>query len=261
MIAIMCALRQEIGPLLSCMNVPRKFEIDEALFYQGDLNGQPLTIVQGGVGRENAIKATRCLLESMEVDLLISSGVAGGIRQGLKVGDLVVAERVSYSKQSNFDVKELHLETDYVCNEMVVQLSRQLSGDIELKLHIGNLLTVDKIINEASTKRNIGDHNPFLAVEMESAAVAGVANEKEVAFAAIRSISDDVDDDLQLDYSNIISDDGKVKIAGIALEVLRNPQKLAVLKRLNKQTKKAAKSLAYFMPKLIPLIYDKNIKN
>ena len=261
MIAIMCALRQEISPLLSCMNVPRKFEIGDALFYQGDLNGHPLTIVQGGVGRENAIKATRCLLESEKVDLLISSGVAGGIRKGLNVGDLVVAESVGYSKQNDFDVEKLQLETDFVCNKKVVQLSRLISDNMELKLHIGNLLTVDKIINEASTKRNIGDHNPFLAVEMESAAVAGVAHEKEVAFAAIRSISDDVDDDLQLDYNNIISDEGKVKVAGIALEVLRNPQKLAVLKRLNKQTKKAAKSLAYFMPKLISLINNKNIKN
>ncbi len=254
MIAIMCALRQEISPLLSCMNVSKEFEIDETLFFQGDLNGQPLTIVQGGIGRENAIKATRCLLESAKVDLLISSGVAGGIRQGLKVGDLVVAERVAYSKQSDFDVEDLQLESDYVCNQKVVKLSRRLSGDLELKLHVGNILTVDKVINKASTKKNIGDHNPFLAVEMEGSAIAEVALENEVPFAAVRAISDDVDDDLHLDYDKILSNEGKVKVSGIALEVLKNPKKLAALKRLNKQTKNAAKSLAYFMPKLIPLI-------
>ncbi len=259
MIAIICALRQEISPLLGCVNVSKEFEVDEALFYQGDLNGQPVTIVQGGVGRKNAIKATRCLLESAKVDLLISSGVAGGIRQGLKVGDLVVAESVGYSKQNDFDGEKIQLESNHVCNKKVVQFAGQLSGDLELKLHIGNILTVDKVISEASTKRNIGEHNPFLAVEMESAAVAEVAREKDVEFAAIRSISDDVDDDLHLDYNNIISDEGKVKVAGIALEVLKNPQKLAVLKRLNKQTKRAAKSLAYFIPKLIPLINNKII--
>ncbi len=261
MIAIVCALRQEISPLLSCMNISKESEIDDVLFYQGYLNEQPLTLVQGGVGRENAIKATRCLLESTKVDLLISSGVAGGIRQGLKVGDLVVAERVGYSKQSDFDGKELQLESDYMCSKKVVQLSEQLNGDLEFVLHIGNLLTVDKVINKAKTKRNIGDHNSFLAVEMESAAVAEVARKNEVEFAAIRSISDDIDDDLHLNYDNIISDEGKIKVAGIALEVLKNPQKLAVLKRLNKQTKKAAESLAYFMPKLISLIYNKNLEN
>lgn len=259
MIAVLCAIRQEISPLAACMNVSKKFDIDEILFYQGDMNGLPLTLVQGGMGRENASKAACCLLESMKVDLLISAGVAGSIRQGLNVGDLVVAESVGYSKQSDFDSEELQLESDFVCKKEIVQLARQCSKGLESKLHFGNLLTVDKIISQASTKRRIGEHNSFLAVEMESAVIAKVASEKGVDFTAIRSISDDIDDDLQLDYDNIISDEGKVKVTSIALGVLKHPQKLALLSRLNKQTKTAAKSLAFFMSKLIPLIYDKTL--
>jgi len=254
MIAVLCAIRQEISPLAACMNVSKKFDIDEVLFYQGDMDGRPLTLVQGGIGRNNAIKAASCLLESTNVDLLISAGVAGGIRHGLKVGDLVVAERVGYSGQSDFDGEELQLESDFACKEEVVQLARQFSNDPESKMHFGNLLTVDKVINQASTKKRIGEQNSFLAVEMESAAVAEVAMEKGVEFAAIRSISDDIDDDLQLDYDNVISDEGKVKVGSIALSVLKNPQKLALLSRLNKQTRSASKSLANFMTKLIPLI-------
>ena len=78
MIAVLCAIRQEISPLVACMNVHKKFDIDEVLFFQGYLNGLPLALVQGGVGRKNAVKATNCLLESIKVDLLISAGVAGG---------------------------------------------------------------------------------------------------------------------------------------------------------------------------------------
>ena len=260
MIAVLCAIRQEISPLVSCMNVSKKFNIDEIPFYLGDLNGRPLTLVQGGIGRENAIKAASSLLESASVDLLISAGVAGGIRHGLNVGDLVVAENVGYSKQSDFDCEKLQLESDFVCKKEIVQLARQCSKDLEPKLHFGNLLTVDKVISQASTKRKIGEHDSFLAVEMESAAVAEVACEKGVAFAAIRSISDDIEDDLHLDYDNIISDEGKVKVTSIALGILKNPQSLALLSRLNKQTKTAAKSLAYFMSKLIPLI-DTNFTN
>ena len=261
MIAVLYAIRQEISPLVACMNVSKKFGIDEMLFYKGDLNGQPLTLVQGGMGRENAINAACCLLESTRVDLLISAGVAGGIRQGLNVGDLVVAESVGYTRQDDLDGEELQLESDFVCKKEIVQLARQFSKALESKLHFGNLLTVDKVISQASTKRKIGEHNSFLAVEMESAAVAEIAYEKGVDFAAIRSISDDIDDDLHLDYDNIISDKGKVKVTSIALGVLKNPQKLALLSRLNKQTKTAAKSLADFMSKLIPLIYDNNIKS
>ncbi len=260
MIAVLCAIRQEISPIVACMNVSKKFNIDEIPFYQGDMNGRPLTLVQGGIGRDNAIKATRCLLESTNVDLLISAGVAGGIRHGLNVGDLIVAERVYYTKQKDFDGEELHLSSDFACKEEIVRLASQCSDAPETKLHFGNLLTVDKVISKASTKRRIGEQNSFLAVEMESAAVAEVAMEKGVEFAAIRSISDDIDDDLHLDYDNVISDEGKVKVGSIALSVLKNPQKLALLSRLNKQTRRAAKSLAYFMTELIPLI-DTNSTN
>ena len=254
MIAVLCAIRQEISPLVACMNVSKKFSIDEIPFYQGDLNGQSLMLVQGGIGRDNAIRATSCLLESTSVDLLISAGIAGGIKQGLNVGDLVVAEHVGYTRQVDFDVEKLQLESDFVCKEEIIQLARQCSSVIESKLHLGNLLTVDKVISKASTKRRIGEQNSFLAVEMESAAVAEVACERGVEFAAIRSISDDIDDDLHLDYDNMISDEGKVKVGNIALSVLKNPQKLAHLSRLNKQTRSAAKSLSYFMTKLIPLV-------
>ncbi|HJO55298.1 MAG TPA: 5'-methylthioadenosine/S-adenosylhomocysteine nucleosidase, partial [Candidatus Scalindua sp.] len=196
MIAVLCAIRQEISPLVACMNVSKKFSIDEIPFYQGDLNGQSLMLVQGGIGRDNAIRATSCLLESTSVDLLISAGIAGGIKQGLNVGDLVVAEHVGYTRQVDFDVEKLQLESDFVCKEEIIQLARQCSSVIESKLHLGNLLTVDKVISKASTKRRIGEQNSFLAVEMESAAVAEVACERGVEFAAIRSISDDIDDDL-----------------------------------------------------------------
>ncbi len=259
MIAVLCAIRQEISPLVACINVHEKFDIDEVLFFRGDLNGLPLVLVQGGVGRKNAVKAANCLIESIKVDLLISAGVAGGIRHGLNVGDLVVAESVGHSNQCDFDGEELQLESDYVCNKEVFQLARQVSKGMKMKFHFGSLLTVDKVISCASTKKRIGEQNPFLAVEMESAAVAEVAYGKGVKFAAIRSISDDIDDDLHLDYDSIMSDEGKVKVASIALEVLKNPQKLSLLRRLNKQTKTAAKSLALFMSELIPVIYDKNI--
>jgi len=262
MIAVLCAIRQEISPLLDCINVHKKFDIDGVLFFQGDLNGLPLALVQGGVGRKNAVKAANCLLESIKVDLLISAGVAGGIRHGLNVGDLVVAESVGHSNQCNFDDEELQLESDYACNKEVIQLTRQLSSKskgMESKIHFGSLLTVDKVISSASTKKRIGEQDSFVAVEMESAAVAEVACRKGVKFAVIRSISDDIDDDLHLDYDSIMSDEGKVKVTSVALEIMKNPKKLALLIRLNKQTKTAAKSLALFMSELIPLIYDNTL--
>ena len=146
---------------------------------------------------------------------------------------------------------------DVFCKKEVVQLAKQLSSDLELKSHCGNILTVDKVISQAKTKRKIGEQNSFLAVDMESAAIAEVAREKGVEFAAVRSISDDIEDDLEIDYDGIISSEGKVRVSNLALKIMKDPRQLATLRRLNRQTKTAAKRLSSFMLQFIPTLYDK----
>ncbi len=257
MIALLYALQQEIRPIMAQLHVSKKFNMDEVLFYQADLNGLPVTLVQTGIGRNNAIKATNYLLQSLKIKLLISSGVAGGIRQGISVGDLVIAENVGYSKQGDFEGEELQLESDFPCKKEFVQLAKQISSDLELKPHCGNILTVDKVISQARIKRKIGEQNSFLAVDMESAAIAEVAYERGIEFAAIRSISDDIEDDLEIDYGSLISAEGKVKFSNLALKVMKDPRQLTILRRLNRQTKIAVKKLSSFMLQLIPPIYDK----
>ena len=257
MLAVVCAMRQELRPIMAKMNVSGRHNVDGAMFYHADLNGLPLTLVQSGIGRNNAIKATNYLLNTLKINLLITSGVAGGLRQGVNVGDLVISENVGYSKQSDFEGEGLSLESNYSCKEEYIQIARRLCSDLEMKHHFGNLLTVDKVISQAKTKKKIGEENAFLAVDMESAAVAEVAHERGIGFMAVRSISDDIEDNLQLDYDGIVSDEGKVRVSNIALQVMRSPQKLTHLKRLNKQTKTAAKNLSVFMLQFIPAIYDK----
>lgn len=256
MIAVIYAIRQEIVPMRAHMNVSEKFNKDDVLFYMGDLDGLPVTLVQSGIGRKNAVKATNLLLDTMRVNLLISSGVAGGVKRGIRVGDLVIGENVSYTGQSDFENEDLQLESSFQCKKENVQLAREFSKGIEQKTHYGDFLTVDRVISHAKTKKKIGESGPFLSVDMESAAVAEVASGRDVDFTAIRSISDDVEDNLQLDGDDMITDQGKVKVAALALKVMRRPQTLGMLMRLNEQTKIASKNLASFMSQFIPVLYD-----
>ncbi len=77
MLAVLCAMRQELGPIMAHMHVSKKFNVNETLFCQADMNGLPVTLVQTGIGRKNAIAATNHLLQSFKIKLLISYGVAG----------------------------------------------------------------------------------------------------------------------------------------------------------------------------------------
>lgn len=256
MLAVLCAMRQELVPIMAHMHVSKKFNVNETLLCQADMDGLPVTLVQTGIGRKNAIEATNHLLQSFKIKLLISYGVAGGLKPGINVGDLVIAENVGYSKQSDFEGEDLQIESSFSCKDDFVELAKQLSSKSEAVSHCGDLLTVDRVIGQAKTKEKIGMQSPFLAVDMESAAVAEVAHERGIEFAALRSVSDSIEDTIQID-ENIISDEGKIKFSKLALNVMKDPRKLALLRRLNKQTKIASRNLSLFATQLIPLLYDK----
>ncbi|MDR4497699.1 MAG: 5'-methylthioadenosine/S-adenosylhomocysteine nucleosidase [Candidatus Scalindua sp.] len=259
MIAVLCALPQEINPLISRVNITKKFNFEKSIFHQADLNGLPVIFVQTGIGRSNAVKATNYLLQTLKITTLISSGVAGGIREGIHVGDLIIGENVCYCKQSGFEGERLPLESTLSCTGELVQLAVQLSNRLELRSHNGDVLTVDTVIGGAATKREIGRSTSFISVDMESAAIAEVAHANGIDFVVIRSVSDDVDDDLEIDYDNLITDTGKVKISHLAINILKNPQQLANLKRLNKQTKTATRILSVFLLQFLPLLYEKMV--
>jgi adenosylhomocysteine nucleosidase len=239
------------------VNVVKKFNFEKSIFYQADLKGFPVTFVQTGIGKENAVKATNHLLETVEITTVVSSGVAGGIREGICVGDLIFAENVHYCNKKDFGGERLPIVSTFSSSGDLVRIALELGNRFNLTYHYGNVLTVDTVIGQAETKRKLGSKNSYMAVDMESAGIAQIARDKGKDFVAIRSISDDVDDDLSIDSGNLITDTGKVKVSHLAMNIMRDPKQLANLRRLNKQMKRATKSLSTFMLEFIPLLYEK----
>ncbi|GJQ58221.1 MAG: 5'-methylthioadenosine/S-adenosylhomocysteine nucleosidase [Candidatus Scalindua sp. AMX11] len=259
MIAVCCALPQELNPLISGVTITKKFHFGKSIFYQADLKGLPVTFVQTGIGKENAAKATGHLLETVKITTIISSGVAGGIREGIHVGDLIFSENVHYCNESDVAGGRLPIESTFFSNGGLVRLASELGNSLDLKFHYGSVLTVGTVIGQAETKRAIGSQYPYMAVDMESAGIAQIAQDMGKNFVVIRSVSDDVDDDLAIDSSNLITDTGKVKISHVAINIMRDPKQLANLRRLNKQMKRATRNLSTFLLEFIPLLYEKKI--
>lgn len=258
MIAVCCALPQELNPLISCVKVTKKFRFEKSIFYQADLKDRPVLFVQTGIGRENAAKAVTHLLQTVNVNTLVSSGVAGGIREGIHVGDLIFAEHVYYCRQSDGEGERLPVGPALPCNGELIRLAQELSVRLGAAYHNGDVLTVDKVVAHAETKREMGSQGSFIAVDMESAGIAQTARDYGKDFVVIRSVSDDVADDLAIDSDNLITDAGKVRISHLAMNIMRDPKQLANLRRLNTQTKRAARCLAAFMIEYIPLLYEKD---
>jgi len=86
------------------------------------------------------------LLESHELDLLICSGLAGALRPGIAVGDLIV--------QST--------DPALVCT------AEQALKDARLTFHVGLLVTVEKPVLSPAGRQELAARSQAIAVDMES---------------------------------------------------------------------------------------------
>ena len=168
-------------------------------------------LVKSGIGKVNAAIATINLLNEHHPDLVINSGVAGGIDTCLNVADLVIGSQTCYHDFYAGDVsdhlKELGFEKFIQADVYALQVAKQVAGSrADVKFGLG--CTGDQFITTPAELCQIKEKYPeALFVDMESNAIAHVCSKKQVPFISLRIISDTpwVDDHAD-QYANFWTD-------------------------------------------------------
>jgi adenosylhomocysteine nucleosidase len=164
---------------------------------------------------------------------VISAGFAGGLQAQLNGSDIVMANGV---------VGE-HGERLLIDMRLPATDERASRG-----VHVGRLLTVDRIIRKADEKRSLGDQHKAIAVDMESLAVAQVCQQVKQRFLAIRAITDTVDDELPRDVERLLNRPTMVRKLGAAAgSIVRRPPAAKDLWKLRESANTAADRLARFL--------------
>ncbi|MBM2833098.1 MAG: 1 protein [Candidatus Brocadiaceae bacterium] len=253
MIAIFFALSQEIACLKSKVNILKKIRYAHATFYQSEFYGFPLTLVQTGIGK-NVSEIIQHLSKCFRIQLMVSSGFAGSVNPEVGVGDLVIGKHVLYSSQEELE-REIQIDSTLSCDTSIADLAVRLCNNEVFKSHYGDILTVNKIIRQASLKKHVGNQTSAIAVDMESFAIAERAHAMGIPFVVTRAISDGVDEDLEI-RENMVTKGGNVNISATARHLLNKPHHIPYLNRLRKQTKSATDTLSAFFPNFITQIYN-----
>jgi adenosylhomocysteine nucleosidase len=253
MITIFFALSQEISCLKPKVNIIKKTRHANALVYQSEFYGFPLTLVQTGMGK-NVPEIIKYLSKHLRIQLMVSSGFAGSVKQTVEIGDLVIGKHVLYSSQKTFG-RNIKIESALTCDRPFVDLAIKQSSTANIKAHCGDILTVNNIIAQSSTKKQIGDATSAIAIDMESYTIAEQANMMGIPFIVIRSISDGVNEDVEVN-ENMVTNHGNVNVSATMLHLLKKPHKIPNLNRLRKQTKHAKSSLSAFFPDFITQVYN-----
>jgi adenosylhomocysteine nucleosidase len=74
--------------------VRRSVELGMRTFFEGTWEGQEVVLVLSRVGKVSAAISTLLLLERFGATHIVFTGLAGAIDPGLRIGDVVIAERL-----------------------------------------------------------------------------------------------------------------------------------------------------------------------
>lgn len=190
-IAVVVAMESEFGLVSNILENAVGSTINGQPVMRGILSGHEVVLLKSGIGKVNAAVQISELIARETPDYVINSGVAGGIGDGLKPGDIVVGEEVCYhdvwcGEGEWGQVQGLPLK--FGCSEKLLQTARQIGG---ANMRFGLICTGDQFVSEIAALQIIKQHFPDgLAVDMESAAIAHVCHLRDVQFMSIRVVSD-----------------------------------------------------------------------
>jgi len=84
-IGIIGAMPQEVALLKGMIEVAKVEKIMHVEFTMGVLHGKEVVLLQSGIGKVNVAIATTLLIEKFNLDYVINTGSAGGIKADAEV--------------------------------------------------------------------------------------------------------------------------------------------------------------------------------
>ena len=213
-LAIMGAMEEEIEPLLAYFDKVNVVEYANNKYYEVNYNGLDIVIAYSKIGKVFASLTASTMIEKFGCDTLLFSGVAGGINPKLKIGDLIIADKLC---QHDLDITAFGHPHGYVPGGKVfVETSKELrdvaikvAKENDLKVIEGIIATGDQFVHSTQRKEFIENTFNADALEMEGASVAVVCDALNIPFFILRAISDTADMDAGFDFDEFLKSSAK----------------------------------------------------
>ena len=222
MIALLAPMRIELLAVARTFRLQRAAATGAVPSHTGRLpDGTEVGAVMIGVGTAAARAATERMLTTpgVEVERVIVVGVAGGIDEGLSIADVVVPEAVVDAATGTARAA-----------------TALAAGPLA---RAGRMLTSDDLLTGADNLSRLRAEG-YIAIDMETSAVAEVCEAHNVPWCAIRAISDTLADELaDDDVLGLLRPDGTTDPRAVLRLLRRRPAVLPRLVRLARDTRRA----------------------
>ena len=246
---ILGAMPHEVAFMERSMTTHRTVQAGMRTFYEGTWAGQEVVLVLSRVGKVSAAITTLLLLERFGVTHIVLTGVAGAIDTRLRVGDVVVGERlVQHDMDASalpafqrFEVPLLgkaffeaslcdkafqaavrYTQFDFLKD--VAPEKRAAFGMDRPQVYRGLVASGDQFLADPRKTAELRAVLPgLLCAEMEGAAVAQVCHEMGgIPSAVVRVISDQADHSAAVDFLRFVDDVAEYLTGGIVQSLLNS---------------------------------------
>lgn len=238
MILIFYAFAREIAPFKRTLETRSALRIAGLSGVSGSLGGRDLTMVATGIGTARARQTARLVLrEFPRPELVISTGVAGGLSHGLRPGDLVLADRLIVGHPETHQATETH-HTDGATGDWAQAALRAAS----IEFAAGALLTAARVLHGTELKRAAKNATGAIAVDMESAALAIETAAHGHRFVCVRAIVDSLTEEFP--GAELADEHGHMKPGAVASLMIRNPGAILQIPRMMRNLGSATRAMS-----------------
>jgi adenosylhomocysteine/aminodeoxyfutalosine nucleosidase len=205
----MGAMAEEVAPILKKLGDYKTTEYAGNKYYEATYNGIEIVVAYSKIGKVFSTLTSATMIEHFGCDRLLFSGVAGAVSPELKVGDLVVATKLS---QHDLDITAFGHPYGYVpegavfveADRDMIELSKNVASKMGKNIKEGIIATGDQFVANEERKDWILKTFDASALEMEGASVAVVCDALDIPFFILRSISDASDMDASFSFDEFL---------------------------------------------------------
>jgi adenosylhomocysteine nucleosidase len=218
LLGIIGAMPEEMEKIISTIENKEIDEIGSRIFYRGSLSGQQVVAVFSRWGKVAAATTATTMIMHYGVDRIVFTGVAGGINPELRVGDVVIAQRlfqhdmdarplmrrfeIPLTGKTSFEIASQNQEVmmqavhNFLIQDKDFRKELLEHGISSPSLMVGDIASGDLFISSKEMKDALIRNLPsVVCAEMEGAAVAQVCDDFGIPLVVVRVISDTADDE------------------------------------------------------------------
>ena len=198
-------------------NPARNFSFMEYTMYTGTYQGIKVTAINGGRFSTDTSITTEVMCNA-QIPNIIRIGTCGALDENIKVGDLVVADKIIRGD----GVTPYYVDKDFktAADKQISDTLEKVAKDLGATVHRGTVWTTDALLRETRELVEAKRKEGAMAVDMVSSVLLTIAQTYNIKAGSILAVSDNVITG-EMGFMNPLYYMAETKLIEIALETVK----------------------------------------